>query len=125
MRKAAKTSTTQAVTRTSRRALKTFDPNATVDAKLRARIEVMVEKMITVLDSLEDTDQDAAVDDDPIDDDEREIEDENDEDNGDAEPSLGSSQVAEWSSQELWAAPSFARGTDLEDEHDGREPESY
>ena len=118
MRKAAKTSTT-------RRALKTFDPNATVDAKLRARIEVMVEKMIAVLDSLEDTDQDSAVDDDPIDDDEREIEDENDEANGDAEPSLGSSQVNEWSSQELWAAPTFKAGIGLEDEHDGREPENY
>ena len=70
---------TEAPTKTAPRA-RARRPRRTIDAKLRARIERAVERMIAALDVLDAPDEDRE-EDDPA------------EDNGDAEPSLGSQQA--------------------------------
>jgi hypothetical protein len=82
-------------------------------------MEIAVQRLIDFLDSVEDTDTDAAVDDEPIDGDEREIEDEHDELTNDEEPSLGSvGNAHQMQSQAGWAQ---GASDDREDEHDGTE----
>ena len=83
-----------------------------IDAKLRARIEQAVEKMIAALDVMDAPAEDleATGDEEPA----------GDED----EPSLGAANLHELRSQENWAGPPQHSGQlDCEDEHDGSEPD--
>jgi hypothetical protein len=73
---------------------------------MRSLIEDAVESLLLLLDEI-DGDADIEEDDPP-------------EDAGDAEPSLGAPGPAYFASQTHWAQ---GRGDDLEDEHDGREPD--
>jgi hypothetical protein len=73
---------------------------------MRRLIEDAVESLLLLLDEI-DGDADIEEDDSP-------------EDVGDAEPSLGAPEVGYLCSQTRWAQ---GRGDDLEDEHDGREPD--
>jgi hypothetical protein len=73
---------------------------------MRRLIEDTVESLLLLLDEI-DGDADIEEDDPP-------------EDAGDAEASLGAPEVGYLRSQTRWAQ---GRGDDLEDEHDGREPD--
>ena len=80
-----------------------------IDAALRARIEKAVEQLIETLDAMEDTDEDAAADDVPCDEDE-------------LESNLGWTTAA---NQDLALARTTSHWIeDMEDEHDGREPDN-
>jgi hypothetical protein len=93
------------------------------------RVRELTKSLIDFLDGLEDTDQDTACDDAACDDNELDgPENGEDEESEPDEPSLGSRTSSEWSNQESWGTQPFEMrtlaGTDLEDEHDGAEPEN-
>jgi hypothetical protein len=87
----------------------------TADAKLRKRIELAVERLLSALDTLdapaEDLEPEGDDGDDAGQDDEPDV---------DGEPSLGSVASHTGSSQQGWAS---GAGDDREDEHDGAEPD--
>lgn len=93
-------------------------PAVAVDAlkaiqRLRNEAEQQIERLIAMLDAL-DGDPDVEIDTD------FELEDEHDESTNDEEPSLGSRNPTIYGDQGSWSA---GNGSDLEDEHDGREPD--
>jgi hypothetical protein len=85
------------------------------NAKLRRRIELAVERLLSALDALEapaeDLEPEGDDGDDPGQDDEPDV---------DGEPCLGSTAAHAGSSQQGW---SQGAGDDSEDEHDGAEPD--
>lgn len=83
--------------------------------RLRKEAQDEIERLLAFLDSIDDCDEDSAVDDAPCD-----TYGQDEEHGGDDEPSLGSCTNGETSNQECWGATA---SDDLEDEHDGREPE--
>jgi hypothetical protein len=94
-------------------------PPAT-DGQYIAKARELAKSLIDFLDGLEDTDQDAAIDDGPCDTDEREIAE------GDDEPSLGSfdgmvSQLSSWKQRAGWYPGSDREQDDCDDEEDDPE----
>jgi len=83
--------------------------------RLRKEAQDEIERLLAFLDSIEDCDEDAAVDDAGCDEDtDTEL------DQSDEEPSLGSPIASFTQGQEMWSA---GDASDREQEHDGREPE--
>jgi hypothetical protein len=104
-------------------------PIATADVQYIPKARELAKSLIDFLDGLEDTDQDTACDDAACDDNELDgPENEEDEESEPDEPSLGSRTSSEWSNQATWGTQPLemrtVAGVDLEDEHDGAEPEN-
>ena len=97
--------------------------------RLRKAARDEIDRLIQFLDDTDNhMEREEAVDDGPCDDNELDgPENEEDEESEPDEPSLGGSASSEWSNQEGWAwqpaVMSTRKGTDVEDEHDGAEPD--
>ena len=93
-------------------------------AKLRLKASAEIDRLLAFMDASDPyaaTELEEQVDNGPCDDNELDgPENGEDEESDPAEPSLGSVNVSEWSNQERWAA---GNRHDLEDEHDGAEPD--
>ena len=115
---------------TERVAAKLDELPATTDGQYIAKARGLAKSLIDFLDGLEDTDQDTASDDVACDDNELDgPENGEDEQSEPDEPSLGSGAVGEWSNQAFWSlqTPEYRSlaNADLEDEHDGSEPDDH